>query len=430
MKLTVKSLQGGNFSLEAEPSDTIATVKSKISSEKGHAVEQQKIIYSGKILTDDQTVEQCNVTEKGFLVLMVSKPKAAKPSPAPAPEPAAAPAAAPAPASEAAPASAAPPAAAAAPESAAPAAAPVSSTTESASASAPASGSGNDSSFVTGSQLEGVIQNMMEMGFEREQIQRALRASYNNPDRAVEYLMNGIPEHLLRQQQQPQQQPQQQQQQPPSGGAGSPAGGAAAAPAGGAGGAGAAQQAPSQRPGNLFEQAVAAAQQGGNRGGAGGGAAGAGAGAAGGQAAGNAALASALGEDEEGRTVLDLGNPAMIQQLQSLVQQNPAALQPLIQAIAQSNPQLAGALSADPQGVLNLLANMGGAGGGGDLEGGDDEGLPLPTMEELSAEDRTAVEQIVAMGIPQNRAIEAYLMCGKNVEMAVQFYFENPGDFE
>lgn len=120
----------------------------------------------------------------------------------------------------------------------------------------------------------------------------------------------------------------------------------------------------------------------------------------------------------------------MIQQLQSLVQQNPAALQPLIQAIAQSNPQLAGALSADPQGVLNLLANMGGAGGGGDLEGGDDEGLPLPTMEELSAEDRTAVEQIVAMGIPQSRAIEAYLMCGKNVEMAVQFYFENPGDFE
>lgn len=50
------------------------------------------------------------------------------------------------------------------------------------------------SELVTGSALEERINLIVDMGFPREQVVKALRAAFNNPDRAVEYLMSGIPE--------------------------------------------------------------------------------------------------------------------------------------------------------------------------------------------------------------------------------------------
>jgi hypothetical protein len=43
---------------------------------------------------------------------------------------------------------------------------------------------------VAGPALQQAVSGMTEMGFEREQVLRALKASFNNPDRAVEYLMS------------------------------------------------------------------------------------------------------------------------------------------------------------------------------------------------------------------------------------------------
>ncbi|GFS44355.1 Rad23 UV excision repair protein family [Actinidia rufa] len=53
------------------------------------------------------------------------------------------------------------------------------------------------SNLVAGSNLEGTIQQILDMGggtWDRDTVIRALRAAFNNPERAVEYLYSGIPE--------------------------------------------------------------------------------------------------------------------------------------------------------------------------------------------------------------------------------------------
>ncbi len=80
-----------SFQIEADPDDTISKLKEKINVDQGHPVESQKIIYSGnfmlitqttlvlsritegKVLSDDKTIQSCEIKEKDFLVLMVSK---------------------------------------------------------------------------------------------------------------------------------------------------------------------------------------------------------------------------------------------------------------------------------------------------------------------------------------------------------------------
>merc|ERR1712087_144612 len=50
--------------------------------------------------------------------------------------------------------------------------------------------------FVMGSQLNEAVQNLVAMGFPEAEVQRAMRAAYNNPERAAEYLLTGIPQNL------------------------------------------------------------------------------------------------------------------------------------------------------------------------------------------------------------------------------------------
>ena len=130
---------------------------------------QMKLIHSGKVLKDADTIESCNIAETDFLVVMITKAKKAAAAPAPAP-PAAAAAPAPAAAeSSSAPAPAAAPAAAAA------------STESAAAAPAPAAAASEEEEFPAEA-----VGNLTAMGFPEAEVKACLRASGGNPDVAVE----------------------------------------------------------------------------------------------------------------------------------------------------------------------------------------------------------------------------------------------------
>eukprot|EP00039_Didymoeca_costata_P001262 m.51117 g.51117 ORF g.51117 m.51117 type:complete len:324 (+) comp10710_c1_seq1:129-1100(+) len=157
MKLTVKTLKNDKFSVEVEPTTTIAQTKEIVSEARGLAVAGMKLIHSGKILKDTITIAECNIKETDFLVVMgkakTATPAAAKPAPAPATAEAT-----PAPTTTATPA---PPADGAAVPN-----------------SAPSNGTPEQIAALT------------SMGFGEEQAREALRAAFGNQDRAVEYLTN------------------------------------------------------------------------------------------------------------------------------------------------------------------------------------------------------------------------------------------------
>ncbi|KAF3186071.1 hypothetical protein TWF106_002328 [Orbilia oligospora] len=400
VKLTFKDLKNERFTIEAGTADTISTVKAKIQTEKGWEPSTVKLIYSGKILQDAQTVGSYSIDEKGFIVCMVSKaktaPKASSSSSAAAPTtpvksstPVQTPSA---------------PIANAASSSTVPAAVPETPTPapQVAATSQPTTAAFNDpSSLAMGSARESAILQMTEMGFPRPDVEAAMRAAFNNPDRAVEYLMTGIPEHLQREAP-----PAQSSRAPPT----QPTTGATAAPAATTESQPAAAAADADEPVNLFE--AAAAQRSGSRGTPAGGRGG---------AAVNPLAALAGG----GGANLDfLRNNPQFQQLRQVIQEHPQMLEPILQQVGQANPQLAQLISTNPEGFLRLLGEgideeeLAGAAPGG--------GLAIHVTEE----ERDAIERLCQLGFERDVVIQAYFACDKNEEMAANFLFENPQDPE
>jgi len=214
------------------------------------------------------------------------------------------------------------------------------------------------------------------MGFPREEVQRAMRASFNNPDRAVEYLMTGIPAHIQAELAPPPVQQAQPQPQQPT---------ANPAPV----------QQPAQpaAPANLFQLAQQQQQQ---------------------------RQQNTAGFGGGGGGIPQL-SPAQLANMRQVMSQNPAMTQALIQQIAASNPALLQQLGANPEQVIaDVLQSAG--------DGQEDDEGPVPPgahVVSVTLEERAAIERLEALGFPRQVVIEAYFACDKNEELAANYLFEH-----
>ncbi|XP_076812502.1 UV excision repair protein RAD23 homolog A-like [Clavelina lepadiformis] len=204
MFVTVKTLQQQIFKVSVESTDTVKKLKEVIENERGKddfPVEGQKLIYAGKILEDAKTISEYKIEESKFVVAMVAKPKVPLASPvaspseemtatssSPTPKPSTEEAEKPKADSET------PSSGGQVQETTSSAPSSDATTTTTAAAPPASTLATSESALVTGEEYEQLVANIMSMGFERNRVTAALSASFNNPDRAVEYLMTGIPQ--------------------------------------------------------------------------------------------------------------------------------------------------------------------------------------------------------------------------------------------
>ncbi|KAG8382918.1 hypothetical protein BUALT_Bualt05G0129800 [Buddleja alternifolia] len=382
MKIFVKTLKGTHFEIEVKSEDTVEDVKKTIESTQGadvYPAAQLMLIHQGKVLKDGTTLEENKVAESSFVVVMLSKSKGSSgegstsssvPTKAPhtsTPPPTSTPAST-------------------TPQPPAPVAAPAPLPTP---ASVPAASDVSDvygqaaSNLVAGTNLEGSIQQILDMGggtWDRDTVIRALRAAYNNPERAVEYLYSGIPESA---------------EAPPTSGSvpSMQAANVPAQPQQAAQPAAVPSTGPNANPLNLFPQGF-----------------------------------PSVGSNAGGANNLEfLRNSPQFQALRAMVQANPQILQPMLQELGKQNPQLVSLIQNHQADFLRLI-NEPIEGGEGDLMG--QLAGALPQTITVTPEESEAIERLEAMGFNRELVVEVFFACNKNEELAANYLLDHVNDFE
>lgn len=235
------------------------------------------------------------------------------------------------------------------------------------------------SNLVAGSNLEATIQQLLDMGggsWDRDTVVRALRAAFNNPERAVDYLYSGIP---------------QQAEVPPV--AQAPASGQAVNPL-----AQAPQPAvpvpssgPNANPLDLFPQGI-----------------------------------PNVGSNANAGTLDFLRNNQQFQALRAMVQANPQILQAMIQELGKQNPHLMRLIQEHQAEFLQLI-NEPVEGEGNVLE---QLAGAMPQTLAVTPEEREAIERLEAMGFDRALVLEVFFACNKNEELAANYLLDHMHEFE
>lgn len=382
MQLIFKDFKKERIPIDVELSDSVLSAKEKLSTTKGCDPDQIKFVFKGKVLQNEKIFADFGIADGDQVIFMIAKNKPkAKPTietSKQVSEPALT-------------------------ESASTAVESVeTSAVEPTEASEEASTAPTDQ-FARGSTRNAAVENIMAMGFERSQVEAAMRAAFNNPDRAVEYLLNGLPASAMDEEADEEMPFATEATTETSSGA---AAGAAATPASETATASATTTtttaSPTAASGNLFDQAEAAAQGG-----------------------------TPTGDVSTG----PMG------QLRDIIQNQPEMAELILQQLAASNPQIAEIIESNPEAFLRYITE-GDNGALASALGVPQEEIDQETAAaefednpesgvveiQITEEENLAIGRLCELGFDRNTVIQVYFACDKNEEMAANLLFSNYTD--
>lgn len=386
MLITIKNLQQQTFQIEFDENLKVSALKEQIEKERGsdYASENQKLIYAGLILDDEKAVSTYKIDEKKFIVVIVKKPqKSSAETTTTSTQKSSIPSKS---SSEIDKNDETKGAAGASASSAAkPTTTDTTKATESAdskpktgdAAVTPASGTESgaattdpqhvqaaaESMLIMGTEYNNIIENIVEMGYARELVEQALRASFNNPDRAVEYLISGIPDENFEMNELE----------------------ANAADLGGA---------PTSQSGG---------ESGGNSG------------------TDPLAFLRSQPQFQQMRSVIQQNPELLNAVLQQIGQTNPALLRLISQNqeefVNMLNEPSANEPASDSESrPVDPAGSVSGGGGGGGVSDAN-----LTTTLAVTQQDREAIERLKDLGFPEHLVLQAYFACEKNENLAANF---------